>query len=533
MALAALAVYGIVGWWLTHYLHFAIGDSLARTANAKYMLFARDAHFAALGFVWMPIPTVSQLPAMLVLEPLGHAADAGWATTALWGAGTVLVLGRMCNHLCIPRVTAFLLVGAYALNPVVVYFAANGMSEGPLFFFVALTFLGLFRYLDRGDSAALLTAGLGAAGCALDRYEAIPLIFVVGGAVLLADLRRKGRHAALINSTLVLLPAVASVVLWFLYMKVIKGSFHAFIDDAAGNQSATTTEAAVGAGKAAAPAFGPVVHGPISINSTGLNPYQYTAHWMLAYAPALLLLPLIFLGHLRRAWGSLTLVTFGLFLPATTLFLLTRLSSAGDPRYFVSSIIVATVGVIFLAARINVPYLRMLVHPVLAIALLAGWVTGPLAQLDRNSTRQEQEWRVFDVLDGKIDRSDSRGILAWQAFTASLDAQLKPGELVLADVRFTFEAELYSTKPKQFIINNDEDYQPIVADPYRPGLRIDYLLLPAPGGRGLGADDAEATLFQAPAAWRLVLQEGPARLYQRITGSTGPRPADGAGEGRR
>ncbi len=527
LALLALAAYLFAGWWLRHHLHFAVGDALARTANAKYMLFARHPHFAALGFVWMPIPTVSQLPAMLIAEPLGYAADAGWVTTALWGGATVLVLGRMSRHLGVPRITGLLITLAFAFNPVIVYYAANGMSEGPLFFFIVLTFSGLLRYLRDGYTAALLVAGLGVAGCALDRYEAVPLLFVVMGAVLLADLRKFGHNRAATSTLLVGIPGVAGVTLWFLYMKVIKGSFRAFLTDASGNAQ----DAVPGAPTASGPVLHPLARAsdfalaaqstpaggaPINVSNTGLDPIQYTVHFILSYAPAIVLLPLLLLAFrpLRRLWGVVALAAFAVFLPGVTTYLLMHIGSAGDPRYFVSSIAVATVVVVALAARTNISVLRFLVHPLLVVALLLGWETGVHAQVDRNATRQEQEWRVFDVAYGRVDTRDTRSIEAWASFAKRFDKILQPGDLAYDDVRYSFEAELYSTKPKQFIINNDADFDKISADPYRPGVRIDYVV--TSGGRGDGIDFGQRIVGADPTAWQLIPGPGPGIIYKRL-----------------
>jgi len=531
LALLALAAYLFAGWWLRHHLHFAVGDALARTANAKYMLFARHPHFAALGFVWMPIPTVSQLPAMLIAEPLGCAADAGWVTTAFWGAATVLVLGRMSRHLGVPRITGLLIAIAYAFNPVVLYYAANGMSEGPLFFFIVLTFSGLLRYLRDGDSTALLVAGLGVAGCALDRYEAVPLLFVIMAAVLLADLRKFGRNRAVTSTLLVGIPGVAGVSLWFLYMKVIKGSFRAFITDASGNAQDAVPGAKTAAGSvlhplthvndyALAAQSTPAASAPINVSNTGLDPIHYTLHFILSYAPAIVLLPLLLLAvkPLRRLWGVGALAAFAVFLPGVTTYLLMHIRSAGDPRYFVSSVAVAVVVVVALAARTNISVLRFVVHPFLILALLLGWETGVHAQVDRNATRQEQEWRVFEVAYGHVDTRDTREIVAWAGFAKRFDKILKPGDVAYDDVRFSFEAELYSTKPKQFIINNDADFDKISADPYRPGVRIDYVVTTS--GRGDGIDFGQRIVGADPTAWQRIDDPGPGIIYKRIRPDT-------------
>lgn len=506
LALASLVGYALVGWYLRHVLHFAVGDALARTANAKYMLFARDAHFAALGFVWMPVPTVSQLPFVLVLEPVGLAADAGWLATACWGAATVLVLGRLAADLGLRRWTGLLLVAAYAANPVVAYYAANGMSEGPLFFFLAVTFLGLLRYLRDGDTAALVTTAVGLTGCALDRYEAVPLIAGVGGVLLLADLRRRGRSSAALSTTLAVLPALVAVLLWFAYMKVITGSFSTFLTDAAGSFTA-------GAPAAPGPAAG----------TGGRDWWPHTAHWCLAFAPALVLLPLVLLPPVRRAFGGAALLVVALWLPGVTAYLLHVGGSTGDPRYFTSVIVTTTIGVIFLASRVTDRRWAAVLGPLLAAALVAGWVTGTRAQQDRVATGQEQEWRVFDVLRGVVDTADTRGVVATAAASRSLDRLLRPGDRVLLDVRFDFDVELYSRKPDQMIINNDRDYDRIRADPYQPGRRIDYLVFPAPGARGAGFDMAEQVYRADPQQWqRLLLPSTAVELYRRVRYGAAP-----------
>lgn len=48
----ALAVYLAVGYWL-HVRHgFILGDALSRVSAAQSVLFSRDPHLAAIGFIF-------------------------------------------------------------------------------------------------------------------------------------------------------------------------------------------------------------------------------------------------------------------------------------------------------------------------------------------------------------------------------------------------------------------------------------------------------------------------------------------------
>ena len=53
MAGAAIVVVGA---------HSIIGDAWSRVANAYYVLYSRDPHLAAIGFVWNPLPSLAVIP---------------------------------------------------------------------------------------------------------------------------------------------------------------------------------------------------------------------------------------------------------------------------------------------------------------------------------------------------------------------------------------------------------------------------------------------------------------------------------------
>lgn len=523
LAAICFAAYLAAAIWMRYGLDFVIGDAAARSAEAKYVIMSRDAHAAALGFYWMPLPTISQLPLLLGLAPFGQAEFAGPLSTVFWGTGTLLVLSRMCLDLRLPRLTGVLLVAAYALNPVVVYYAGNGMGEGALIFFVALALSGTLSYTSQATDGALVRVAVGLAGAVMSRYEAVPLLFVLPPLVGLADLQRRSRARAALTTALAGLPAAWCLLLWVFYMKSIGGSYTAF---------RTNSEATTGT----APGAPQEVFRPDYFdNATGSlgNALEWTSYWLLLYGPALVILPLLLLPLGRRSIGTLAILGTMVTLPAVTFYLLVKSETTGEPRYFTSFLVLACVAAIWTAARLQVwqgpghIVLRLLAAPVLTALLVLGAVTGSYALTDGDLTHYNSESRVFgealDVPDGNPRYASA--IPPWREFSDRLDRELPGGKFVLADTRYSFWAALLSSKTDQFVMNSDRDYQQQVAP---TGVqRFDYAIVPVSGSReGLADayDDAGRVVREDRDAWVEVMSvPGAATLWKRITplGSSG------------
>lgn len=150
LALVALGVYVAAGYYMLYSVHYAIGDALVRAGDARGVLFSRDPHLAAWGFVWFPGPVVLELPFMLVASPLDHAAFAGALTTAACGAATVLVLVRLFRRLGLSEPVVAGLALTYCLNPVVIFYCANGMSEASFYLAASVFLLGIIQWYKEG-----------------------------------------------------------------------------------------------------------------------------------------------------------------------------------------------------------------------------------------------------------------------------------------------------------------------------------------------------------------------------------------------
>jgi hypothetical protein len=144
-----LLFYVVSGCFFVH-AHVLIGDAVSRTATARMMIRGFDPHLAAVGFVWGPIPTFLQLP-LVALYPIipwfvtgGYVAIFISAPFAAWGAVQI-------HHMLAERGYSgpwtVLITAGIALNPLIIIFAGNGMTE---MIYVAMLFASM-RYLSRWE----------------------------------------------------------------------------------------------------------------------------------------------------------------------------------------------------------------------------------------------------------------------------------------------------------------------------------------------------------------------------------------------
>ncbi len=523
LSLAALAVYVVAAVWMREHLHYAIGDSIARSANAKQMVFSRDPHLAALGLVWPPFPTVVQIPFVLVLEPFGHADLAGPISTSVVMAGTVGLLGRLCRSLGVGRLLTIALVATFAFNPVVVFNAANGMSEASAFFFLAMTLLGLARYTTREDPMDLVAMGFGLAGSVMVRVEALGVVAVVTAVVAVMELRFRDRvkitdSKPFSSVVLVALPAFWAFFLWLVMQWLIKGDPLFFL-------SAQV--------EGLAPTHATNSYLP-DVDANPLNAVWYAGRWMLLFSPALFVAaPLLLLGRWRQAIGGFGLIVASLVIPGATALLLIRKHSYGDPRYFNSVLVFGAAASIWLIGRLPrshtwfaaVP--RSAVGAVLVTLGVAGSVLGTYGLSDPVTTRVEGEAFVFARLvgeeptDAKRTSGQGEAVAQWRAVAKDLERRVGPHQQVLIDANFSFPAPLYSSRPTSYIINSDRDYEAIIAD----GDRLPAFIIALPGN---AADIGQRLVKAQPRAWELAVTYGGISVFRRLKGvEIGTNPLGG------
>ncbi len=230
----AAAVYLAVGLLLDLVFHVFPDDAVSRLANGFYVLYSRDPHAAAVGFVWNPLTSLADLVPLFfrpVWPALASHDVAATIVTALAMAGAVHQMRAALFRLGVSRAPRMVVTALFALNPMSLFFGANGMSEALYVFTLVATTRYLLEWSIRGGLRPLVYAGSMLALAYLARNEAIAAAVLAGGLVLVlggersAPSLRARLPSAINDAVIVLLPFAVTFAGWALASYVITGSF--------------------------------------------------------------------------------------------------------------------------------------------------------------------------------------------------------------------------------------------------------------------------------------------------------------------
>lgn len=179
-----LVLYLAVGYWLQVRNGFIMGDTLSRVVATQSVLFSRDPHLAALGFIFTPVAAMVQIPAV-ALSPLwpdmAVRAFAGTIMSSAFMAGAVVQILSMGTDRGLPRGYSVTITLLFALNPMIVFYGSNGMSEAPFIFFMSWAVRRIIMWMVDDDVHHLVAAGGIAMGLAyLTRYDALASVGSAG-----------------------------------------------------------------------------------------------------------------------------------------------------------------------------------------------------------------------------------------------------------------------------------------------------------------------------------------------------------------
>ena len=230
--------YLVAGAILVLGFHSIVGDAWSRVGNAYYMVFSRDPHLAAIGFVWGPLPSLLVLPLLpfsRIWPDLTAVGFAGSIVSSACMAAAAWELWAAADDWGVGFRTRAAITALFALDPMIVYYAANGMSEAIFLVTLIVAARYLTRWLRDGKSSALVVTGLALGLAYLTRYEAIPA--AMGAAALVgvvSALRRAGTRrtrtlAGLADATVLIVPIVAAFVAFaFASLLIVGNAFEQF-----------------------------------------------------------------------------------------------------------------------------------------------------------------------------------------------------------------------------------------------------------------------------------------------------------------
>lgn len=486
VSIPALCGYGYLalGLWLALGLGFHEGDALSRTANGMYVVAGRDPHVAAIGFVWNPLPSIVQIPLVLALDPFGLAYLAGPLHSALFAVLTLAALGSILRMLDVGTWRRSALLLLYGLNPMIVFYAANGMSESLLLFFMVAATHELIRWTHKGGYGALITFALLSAGTFLVRYEGIA--FCAGGAFALVVLFLSGkdldpdRLEAILLTYLV--PVTYVVALWIFFNAILVGDPLYFYRSGYGNLAQTS-------GFRSGQSYLSGVVGSVvgSLAYAGLR-------WSVVMPAIVPIAAVAFVrGPLRREWPGFAVLAVAGTLPAFHTYLLFSGTSFGWLRFFLYSIPFAFVllPLVLEPLRVRRAYWVSGWATAFALLLLA-FPTSLYAMAEPDLGREETGIVQHLIWPDSVPVPPSFTFAVEKEIAAYVDAQ-PPGSVVLMDSALAFGVNVFARDHGRFAITSDRDFKQILDRP--ESAAITHILVPNPR-------NAEAVGTALPGLWQ-------------------------------
>lgn len=499
----AFVAYAIVGYWLQVRNGFIIGDALSRVAAAQSVLFSRDPHLAAIGFIFTPLTALVQLPAVAlspVWPEMTERAFAGSIASAVFMAAAVTQILSMGTDRGLPRRYSITITVLFALNPMIVFYGSNGMSEAPFIFFMTWAVRRLIMWMINDDVHHLVVAGAIAMGLAyLTRYDAVACIAAAGilvGVTTFLRARTQPRiRRALLDLLMVSLPGFAAFLGWAVVSWLITGEAFAQFTSQYGNTAILAQTGQSAPSFVEGMSFAVVCITLLAPTVVPLAGWAVARRWGRPYWPTLLVPLTIFGAALAfQSYAYATGGTFGFlrfYIIAIPLAACLALLAVPDgvllptkrPGRF------APPAPVDPAASFRGPHSRwshVAVAVVFAISLpVTAWGMG-------QPKYAPQEFALGAVLAPQPDSlSEQKAHEHRVAATFSTEREiahyldrlgLAEGS-VITDTVFGFAVLAAADNPRMYVIPSDPDFTAALNDPVAGGVR--YMLAVPPTGRGV------------------------------------------------
>lgn len=510
----AFLIYLAIGVLLA-YRGIFLGDALSRLQSAQSVLFSRSPGLVDIGFVFTPLSTVSALP-FVALSPwipaMTDRALAGVIVSALFTAGAVLQvwwtgLDRGLRTPYLATVTAL-----FALNPLVIFYAVSGMSEGPFLFAMAWATRRLMRFLRTDDVHDLMAGGIAVAVGFLARYDGLVAAAVGAAFVAVVTATRRAdptvptspRHRfarAVTDTAVFLFPITVAAAVWFAASWLTTGIISAQVSGSYGNAAILESSGGV---------------------DSGLSAARDAVARILLLSPGgiVLIVVLGVVGRRRRAVGGVVPMVL---LGAVLIFQVASAvagSTFGLLRFFIIAVLLVTVLALAVpAANGNIATRRpgrgrrdrgtvsgiirpALTNAMVIVLLVAGTVSTTAAMTSKRWAPQEYALAAETPLASQMsaaDLEDRQAVLrTWgteRRLAQFLDEKDLPAGSVLLDTTYGFPVVLFSSRPETFVIPSDPDFVTILSSPWERGVR--YILTVPPEGRGA----TDAVNLRYPTIW--------------------------------
>ncbi len=492
----------VLGLYINLRLHYLNGDAFSRVANAYYVIYGRNPHLAAIGFIWNPLPSIMELP-FLFLRNFWPALSADAVASLFVSAGfagiAVYYLSDTLRLFGLGAGWRIAFALLFACNPMIAFYSVNGMSDIMLVGAMAAAVRGTVGYVQQRSLADLISAGVWLAVAFGIRYEGAPLgVFLAIGLGIALWWLQRGAREIRGGMLLLLAPILYVSGLWiYLNWLIMKQPLY-FLDSAYGNVAQTS----VGLAKTLAGAMHHVVGSLLFVGHMGLLFWPVAVGLVAAVA--------LSVGKWRDPIAPVLIgATVGM--PLLQAVLVFDGHSGGWARYFIYYIPNGILLLTFAASRVERALVRNAALTLAALLCIGG-----------NAVNLYEETKSPVV--GYGDTTPVSGILAGRRFfTYQTDDQIAaylnrhPKLTVLLDSFDGYPIVLRVRNPRQLIITSDTDFQSVLEN---PAGRVDALLVPQPDGAATldAVNRTFPNLWAGGVPWAHLMRSFPGGTVWRLYG---------------
>lgn len=497
VGLLSLLIFLAVAYYLVFRLNIFVTDSMARTRSAWQVFFSSEPKLANVGFVWAPLPTILQLP--LVLIPAFRVNGfSGNIVSALCGAASVQVLLLFLRQAKLPRMVTYLLLLAYIVNPMILYYSSNGMSEIVLELFVLLTAYAYLRWDQTHHWVHLTVAGITTSLAFLARYDASFVAVVLVIAIGLDAVVRNRQQLAYAESVILLYATPVAYVasLWVFLNWLIMGDPLYFA------RSDYSNAGQIGYQLASLPELLPLKGNLLQSLRVGMEQTTGVFPFFILVSLGILALAIVkrrwvWLGELAISWSLIFFSTVNLFMGQSALFI----------RYFISAIPMAI-------ALLGGVLMLLPAKGRVAAGLLSVIMIGASAFSTVRLMAQHDEWGQWNDQVVQAALTDTP-LSSWEEEqTLANFINAKTAGYVLVDDFQGYRVIFFSGKPWRFITPSDSTFKQYLKEPYG---HVSYLLTSSTKLEGElnQVNNTYPYLYEDGADWAtLVYQDTTWKLYQ-------------------
>ena len=220
-------IAGAAAWWY----YFSHGEVLLYNDAGSHLILARRVidsptpGLAQLGGVWLPLPHLIMIP-LIWNDYLWRTGLAGSFTSMPLYIITAIYLYQSAKRLTHNGMASFIGTLVFILNPNILYLQATPLSELTLFATMTITCYYFLAWTQTDDMADLVKSAAAAFFMCIARYDGWSIFIACLTFIVVIGLLRKHAPQKIVANTIIFgWLGGLSIILWFVWNKIIFGSF--------------------------------------------------------------------------------------------------------------------------------------------------------------------------------------------------------------------------------------------------------------------------------------------------------------------